>query len=435
VLIKNGTILTLNPQQPRLHGDLLVEADTIKAIGSVKTDATTVIDATDKIVLPGFIQTHTHLCQTLFRNQADDLKLLDWLQQRIWPLEAAHDENSITLSAQLGCAELIKCGTTTIMDMGTVRHTDCLFEVARQAGLRAFMGKALMDAANGIPVRLIEPTQNALNETLQLIQTWHQHEKGRLRYAVAPRFLLCCSNELMAAVKSIAQEQALLIHTHAAETKQEVAIIQQQTGFGNIEYLAEIGLTAPNLCLAHSIWINDREMNILQASGTRVLHCPSANLKLASGIAPIPEMLARGIPVALGADGAPCNNNLDIFMEMRLAALLQKYRLADPGVLPARQVIEMATINGARTLGLENEIGSLEVGKKADLIILNLNHVHSVPGTDLYARIVYSARPENVETVMIDGQLVMQQKQLLTLDEARIVRESQPASKRLLTRI
>jgi 5-methylthioadenosine/S-adenosylhomocysteine deaminase len=236
-------------------------------------------------------------------------------------------------------------------------------------------------------------------------------------------------------VKALSDEKALLIHTHAAESKQEIEIIAKKSGLRNIEYLHNFGVTGPRLCLAHCIWLNDDEMEILKRTDTKVLHCPSSNLKLASGMAKIPEMLARGICVTLGADGAPCNNNLNIFIEMRLASLLQKYRLADPAVMNAQKLVEMATIDGARALGMEQDIGSLEAGKKADLIILNLDQLHSLPASNPYAQIVYSASPENVETVLVDGKIVMQNRELFTLNEAEIIQESKSEIRRLHAKI
>jgi len=435
ICIKNGTLVTMNPARDILQGDLLIEGDRITQLGICDVKAGTEIDARDKIILPGFIQTHTHLCQTLFRNQADDLSLMDWLRQRIWPLEAAHDEDSITISAQLGIAELFKCGTTTILDMGTVHLTDFIFEVAQATGIRAIIGKALMDAGADVPAKLIESGQAAMQEVQNLIRDWHGAENGRLQYALTPRFLLSCSKELLYDVKALSQEKKLLIHTHAAESREEIKLIARQTGAGNIEYFCDIGLTGPNLCLAHCIWITEDEMNLLQRTETKVLHCPSANLKLASGIAMVPEMLAKGITVSLGADGAPCNNNLDIFTEMRLAALIQKYRLEDPRALPAQRVVEMATIEGARTIGQDYDLGSLELGKKADIAILDLNTVHSQPGNNIYAQLVYSARAENVETVLVDGKIVMQQRELRTLDEDELLRTCKSESLRVLGKI
>jgi 5-methylthioadenosine/S-adenosylhomocysteine deaminase len=319
--------------------------------------------------------------------------------------------------------------------MGTIHLTDYIFQAAQASGIRAIIGKALMDNSIGVSGKYLEPTRTAMKEVRRLIQDWHGQENNRLQFAITPRFLLSCSPELFYDVKALSDEKALLIHTHAAESKQEIEIIAKKSGMRNIEYLHNFGVTGPRLCLAHCIWLNDDEMEILKRTDTKVLHCPSSNLKLASGMAKIPEMLARGICVTLGADGAPCNNNLNIFIEMRLASLLQKYRLADPAVMNAQKLVEMATIDGARALGMEQDIGSLEAGKKADLIILNLDQLHSLPASNPYAQIVYSASPENVETVLVDGKIVMQNRELFTLNEAEIIQESKSEIRRLLAKI
>ncbi|MBN2090295.1 5'-deoxyadenosine deaminase [candidate division KSB1 bacterium] len=435
ISIKNGTLITMNSAREIVQTDIFIEDSKIKKIGPVTSKAQIEIDATDRTILPGFIQTHTHLCQTLFRNQADDLSLIDWLVKRIWPLEMSHDENSITTSAQLGIAELFKGGTTTILDMGTIHFTDYIFQAAQASGIRAIIGKALMDNSIGVSHQFREPTRAAMNEVRQLIQDWHGQANNRLQFALTPRFLLSCSAELLNEAQALSDAQGLLIHTHAAESQREIEIINNKAGLGNIEYLDHFGLTGPKLCLAHCIWLKDNEMDILKRTATKVLHCPSSNLKLASGMAKVPEMLARGICVTLGADGAPCNNNLSIFIEMRLASLLQKYRLADPSVMNAQKLVEMATIDGACALGLEQEIGSLAEGKKADIIILNLDQLHSLPAANYYSQIVYSASPENVETVIVDGKIVMRNRELQSLDEAEIIQKAKLEIKRLLAKI
>ena len=435
ILIKNGTILTMNPRREMLVGDILIEGDSIAAIGQLDTEANTIIDGTDLVIMPGFIQTHVHLCQTLFRNLADDLKLKDWLKTRIWPLEAAHDEDSISLSALLGIAELFKGGTTTIMDMGTVNLTEFIFSVAQATGIRATMGKAMMDSGKGVPNELSEDSEKSIYDSLLLFDEWHNVDNGRLRYAFAPRFLLSCSDHLLYEIKSLSKERGIIIHTHAAETRQEIKFVQRKAGTGYVEYLCHLGLTGPRLCLAHCVWLTRDEMDILQRTETKVMHCPSANLKLASGIAHIPEMLNRGIAVSLGADGAPCNNNLDIFQEMRLASLIQKYRLCNASALPAQKIVEMATIDAAKVLGQENEIGSLEIGKKADIILLDLKQIHNSPANNVYSQIVYSAKTEDVRTAIIDGKIVMRDRELLTISEDDVLRNLEKETRRLMQKI
>jgi 5-methylthioadenosine/S-adenosylhomocysteine deaminase len=435
IIIRNGKLVTMNAARDILSADILIQNDRILKIGSVSESADIEIDARGKIILPGFIQTHVHLCQALFRNQADDVALIDWLQQYIWPMEAAHTEESIAVSARLGLAEMLHCGTTTIMDFGTLHHTDVLFCEAQKAGMRAIIGKSLMDSSEGVAVSLCEPIEASLEEAETLIHDWHGVANNRLQFALTPRFLLSCSPELLRRIREMQKQYQVIFHTHAAETETEVAVTRQKYGMGNIEYLNSLGLLGPKSALAHCIWLSEAEQELLAKRGTSVLHCPSANLKLASGFAAIPEMLKKGITVSIGADGAPCNNNMNIFEEMRLAALVQKYRLHDAKALPAQKVVEMATIGGARTVGMEKEIGSLEAGKKADIILLDLEKLHSVPSGNIYGQLVYSARPENVETVIVDGAILMRDQKLQTIDSEWLPVEAEEQLARLVKRI
>lgn len=436
-IIQNGTIVTMNARRDILQGSVLIENDRIKKIGRMKPqdfEGAKIIPAEKLTVIPGFIQTHVHLCQVLFRNHADDLELLDWLKLKIWPFEAAHNPHSISVSAQLGIAELIMGGTTTILDMGTVRHTDHVFEQIEQSGIRAFCGKAMMDQCGDAPKGLQEKTDASLKETERLIKTWHNRANGRIRYALAPRFVLSCSERLLKEANAIATDRQLLYHTHASENRDEVAAVKQQTGMSNIGYFDHIGIMNERLCLAHCIWLSDEETEMIRRSKTKVLHCPSANLKLGSGIARIPEMLDAGITVSIGADGAPCNNNLDAFHEMRLAALIQKPRLG-PTAMNAEQVMAMATINGARALGVEPETGSIEINKKADIVLLDLNQPHAHPFENIYSQIVYSAKSSDVQTVMIDGKIIMKNRELKTLDIEKVFAVASIELRKLFKRI
>lgn len=438
LLIRQGQIITMNPHNEIFRGDLLITDHTITDIGQDLShmEADRVIDARGKTIIPGFVQTHIHLCQTLFRGQADDLELLDWLKHRIWPLEAAHDEESIYYSALLGIGELIRGGTTTIMDMETVHHTNSAFLALAQSGIRALSGKVMMDQGESVPQLLLEKTADSLQESVDLLEKWHNHEEGRLRYAFCPRFVISCTEELLIGVRDLSQQYGTMVHTHASENQGEIALVEAERGMRNIVYLDHIGLANENLILAHCIWLDEAEKEIIRKRGVKVTHCPGSNLKLASGIAQTPDLLARGINVSLGADGAPCNNNLNMFNEMRYAALLQKPILG-PTTMPAKDVFYMATLGGARSLGLEKEIGSIESGKKADLAILNLNTFHTGPsfGVDPISQIVYSATPENVETVIINGKIVMENRRMLTIDEQTVLQESEKSIERLLQRL
>lgn len=429
LIIQGATVLTLNAQNHSFVGDVVIEAGRITAFDtpfSAPFNAATdeVIDGSGRILLPGFIQTHIHLCQTLFRGAADDLALIDWLKQRVWPMEAAHTPASLYASARLGLAELIRGGTTCALTMETVNHTDAVFEAVAEAGFRATVGKCMMDFGEDVPAALHEETGASLSESLALLARWHGQADGRIRYCFAPRFAVSCTQPLLEEVAQHSRERQILVHTHASENRDEIAFVEGLTGQRNIEYLNTVGLANPRTVLAHCVWVNDTELGVLQTTGTHVAHCPSSNLKLASGIAPIAEMLERGISVSLGADGAPCNNRLNMFTEMRTAALLQKVQHG-PRALPALTALRMATIHGARALGLGDEIGSIELGKRADLQLLNLEQLHTIPQPDLVSTIVYAAEASAVETVIIDGRVVLRAGELLTLPQQRVIEEAQ----------
>ena len=432
LLLRGARVVTMDPRRRIVDADVLVEAGTITAIGGrpVPKPAPQVIDCTGMVLLPGLVQAHIHLCQTLFRGLADDLALEAWLAKRIWPLEAAHTEESVYWSAMLGAAELLLGGTTAVLDMETVRHTGAAFEALESIGLRATAGKCLMDAPSS-PPSLREPTERALQESADLCAKWHGAAGGRLRYCFAPRFVPSCTGPLLRAVSDLAERAGAVIHTHAAETPVELQIVQRDTGNDELSYLDSVGISGPRTALAHCVWVDKEGIARLARQRTNVVHCPSSNLKLGSGIAPIPEMLAAGCRVGIGADGAPCNNRLDAFTEMRLAALIQKPRLG-PEALPAAQALELATLGGARALGLETEIGSVEVGKRADLIVLDLDGPHAQPAeADLISRIVYSARAADVRHVVVDGRLVVKDGVLKTASPEEIRRAANAQARRL----
>ena len=422
ILIKNGTLLTMDAEDSVSSGDLLIRDGRITSVGGTEDTADTVIDATGCAVLPGFVQTHIHLCQTLFRGAADDLSLLDWLKKRVWPMEAAHNPESIRASAQLGIAELIKGGTTCALTMETVNHTEEVFKVVEETGFRAIVGKCMMDQGQDVPPALLENLESSVSESLRLLEAWHGRANGRIHFCFAPRFALSCTKELLARVGEEALRRDVMIHTHASENRNECALVEAETGLRNVMYLDSVGLSGSHVMLAHCVHLDEAELDTLARTRTNVAHCPSSNLKLGSGIAPIATMIERGISVSLGADGAACNNRLDMFTEMRSMALLQK-ALHGPEVLPARQALRMATIGGAKALGLEDEIGSLEVGKRADVIVLNVDSLHSTPhAKDLVSSIVYSGQTCDVQSVMIDGELVMTDRKLTTLSEDQVLK-------------
>lgn len=436
ILIKRAEILTMDADHTVRSGDLLIVDNKIAKIGSALEDqADVVIDAEGKLVLPGFVQTHIHLCQTLFRGRADDLELMDWLRLRIWPLEAAHDEESIYYSAMLGIGELIRSGTTTILDMETVHHTEAAFMAIEESGIRAISGKVMMDHGDEVPLPLQENTEQSLQQSVDLLERWHGRAGGRIQYAFCPRFVVSCTEDLLTGVRDLSRHYGVKVHTHASENRGEIALVEQERGMRNVVYLDHIGLASPDLILAHCIWLDEAEKEIIRTRGVKVTHCPGSNMKLASGIAELPDLMHRHIHVGIGSDGAPCNNTLDMFSEMRLTALLQK-TMHGPTVMDARTVLRMATMGGAEVLGLEKEIGSLEVGKKADLMILDLDEFHAYPSyeTDPYSRVVYSAGSHDVDTVIIDGKIVLLHKLMWTMDKRIVLKEADRSIRRLLKR-
>jgi 5-methylthioadenosine/S-adenosylhomocysteine deaminase len=434
ILIKNGTVVTMDSANSIVRGDILIAGERIAAIGGQGQTADTVLDATDCAVIPGFVQTHIHLCQTLFRGAADDLALIDWLKQRVWPMEAAHSAASIAASARLGIAELVKGGTTCALTMETVNHTGEVFKVVEETGFRATVGKCMMDKGEEVPPGLQEQTADSIAESLALLEQWHGKANGRIRYCFAPRFAISCTRELLEKVGRLARKRGVMIHTHASENTTECAMVEAESGMRNVVYLDSLGLTGAHVALAHCVHLSSHEIDILKTTATNVVHCPSSNLKLGSGIAPIAKLLEEGVSVSLGADGAACNNRLDMFTEMRTAALLQKV-LHGPEVLPAQRALRLATIDGAKAMGLESEIGSLEVGKRADLSVVRLDRLHTTPLRDVVSSLVYSSEAGEVDTVIIDGRVVMRERKLLTLDERETISTARTQAEKLMNSV
>jgi cytosine/adenosine deaminase-related metal-dependent hydrolase len=435
--VRGGTVVTMDPLRTVSVADILVDDQGRIGALSPPTDnvpAQRSIDASGMVVVPGLVQAHLHLCQTLFRGLAEDRPLLAWLRECIWPLEAAHDPDSLYASARLSVAELLLGGTTAVLDMGTVHHTDALFEAAAETGIRYTGGKALMDAGEGVPPGLLQTTAVALRENDRLADAWHGRENGRLRYAYSPRFVLTSTYDLLRSIAARARANLILVHTHASEQREETDLVRQRFGIPNIQLLANLGLVETNACFAHCVWPEPEEFDLLESGAASVVHCPSCNMKLGSGKAPIAEYLERGVNVALGADGAASNNRLDGWEELRLAGLLAKLR-GGPAALPAPDLFELATIGGARALGLDVDIGSIEIGKYADLAILDLRRAHATGPEDVYTRLVYSARATDVRHVTIAGTLVVEEGHLKAFSEAEAVTEAERQRALLVKRL
>lgn len=447
ILIHNAQVVTVNASRQVLDaGDILIDGNAIAAVrpsdagGDGGADAAysqvdQVIDATGLVAVPGFVQSHVHLCQVLFRGRSDDMELLDWLRRRTWPLEAAHDRDSVYCSAMLGICEMLRAGVTSIIDMQTVRYASAGFRAIADAGIRAVTGKVMMDLGDGVPPELMESTERSIRSSLRLADMWDGAAGGRIRYAFTPRFAVSCSDALLRKVGEIARERGAMIHTHCAENRDEVKIVIAERGARNAVYLEEVGLLGPTTVLAHCVHLDKAEMGLLASTGTHVAHCPSANLKLASGVADVPRMISRGINVGLGSDGAGCNNNLDPFVEMRLAALIQKPKHG-PTSMPAATVLEMATMGGARAMGQDHLIGSIEEGKFADIVLLDLNKPHASPGrgVDPASRIVYSAKSSDVVMTMVNGEVLYDRGRVTRIDEQQVLTEGDKAIQRIARR-
>lgn len=427
LLLRNGTVVTMDRADSVIQCDILINDEKIVKIGTnIQTpENVEVLDCSGRILIPGFVQTHVHLCQSLWRNLADDLSLMEWLRKWTWPLEAVHDETTLRAAARLACAELLLSGTTTINDMGTVRHYQALVDAAASTGIRGIFSKVLMDEGHDA---LKQEPEVAIEEALSLRPPSNAHR--RVKIALAPRFAVSSSLRLLEKIAMVASEREMLIHTHASENSEENRITMERFGMRPIALFASLDLLGPRLLLAHCVDITEDEIETLATTRTAVLHCPSANLKLGSGIAPIPAMLAAGVRVSLGADGPPCNNNLSAFQEMRTAALIQK-GIHGPKVMPAYDVLKMATLKGAEVLGMADEVGSIEEGKFADIVVLNASWPWCVPWEDPASAIVYSMNAANVEHVIVAGQILVRDRKLVHLDLLEVVREGMEASKLL----
>ena len=388
-------------------------------------------------LIPGFIQTHVHLSQTLFRGLAEDLPLLDWLRLKIFPFENAHNKESLKVTAQLSINELLLGGTTTMLDMGTLRYGEVVLSEMISAGIRGFSGKCLIDL-NDLYPSFKSSTKDEIKDIIVLAKNFHNSAEGRIKYSFSPRFVLSCSEILLKETKEMMKDfPGSIYHTHSSESVDEINEVRRKFRKENIEYFDSIGVLDDHTMLAHCVHTSDNERKMLKNRNTRIAHCPSANLKLGSGIAPIPQYLKAGISVTLGADGAPCNNNLSIFNEMRLASLIQK-PIHGVEALDSKTIFRMATIEGAKALHLQDEIGSIEIGKKADLVLIDLDsysNSYSDNEDAIYSDIVFSSTSENVKSVMIDGKWVVKEKISLIYDQGELLSKGKEELYELLKRV
>ncbi len=405
-----------------LTGDVLVRDGRIAEIrpgGAGEITARQVLDASGAVVLPGFIQCHVHVVQSLLRHQADGMELLEWLEQRTLPYEAALDGDGVATAAELGIAELLTGGTTTILDFGTTHDHDRVFESAERMGIRMTSGRTHMNMGSDTAPSLIEDADASLADAEGIGGRWHGQAGGRLRYAVAPRFALSCTRGLLEGCSRLAREHGWLLHSHASENADEVAAVRAATGMSNIEYLDSVGLTGRDVVLAHGVHLDSAEVQILTDTRTRICHCPGANLKLGSGIADIPGLCSQGVRVGLGADGPPCNNRLSAFYEMSLAATIHALR-SGPTALGAWEAMAIATREGARVLHLADVVGTITPGKAADMTVVSLDSWSMMPGDDPVARVVHGGSASDVRHVIVNGRPVVVDGVLTTIDPAAL---------------
>jgi 5-methylthioadenosine/S-adenosylhomocysteine deaminase len=406
-------------------GAVVVSGSRIEAVGERSAVAQRYADHEHQsydVLLPGLIGGHVHSVQSLGRGIADDTELLDWLFDYILPMEASLSAEEMEIAAKLGYLEMIESGTTTCVDHLSVAHADEAFEAAGDIGIRGVLGKVLMDQRS--PDGLLEDTQAALDESERLIRQYHGSFDDRIRYAVTPRFAVSCSEACLRGARELADAyDGVRIHTHASENRREIETVEADTGMRNIHWLDEVGLTGEDVVLAHCVWTDESEREVLAETGTHVTHCPSSNMKLASGIAPIWDYLDRGINVALGNDGPPCNNTLDPFTEMRQASLLGKVDRLDPTATPASDVFEMATINGARAAGFD-ELGAIREGWRADIVGLSTDLTRATPLHDVLSHLVFAAHGDDVRFTMVDGTVLQEDGEVTAIDAEAVRREA-----------
>lgn len=427
-----------------VRAEVLVVGDRVVAIGpgvpsalaglpSGRAERT--IDARGAWVVPGFVHGHMHLCQTLFRGLAEQSDLLRWLREAIWPLEAAHTDASLAASVRLGAAELIRGGVTCVNDMGTVHHGDALAETLAATGLRAVFGPALMDQGQAVPARLLEGSERALERALALADRWHGAADGRLSVSLAPRFILSCSESMWRDVTAASRARGLLVHTHLAEAPTEGAEVKAAVGQHAAPYFAEHGFMHERFVGAHGVWLDEAELALMKRADAALVHCPGSNLKLGSGFADVHAWRRHGVRCGLGSDGAACNNRLDSFHEMSLAAGIARVKHREDPVA-ARELVALATCDGAAALGLADRIGSLEVGKQADLVVIAKDRGHHGPFADRdpYTTLVHATRPDDVRLTMVAGRVLWEGGAHTTLDAERdtadAVREAQALAQR-----
>jgi 5-methylthioadenosine/S-adenosylhomocysteine deaminase len=430
VLVRGGTVVTMDGASRVIaDGALAIRADRIVAVGPTAAiaaayQARTTVDATGRIVLPGLVNTHTHVPMTLFRGIADDMELMDWLQNHIWPAENGNvTPEFVTWGARLGAWELIRSGTTTFADM--YFYEEQVAAATKDAGLRAVCASTVIDSR-------VPGSKNA-DEGLAAAEAFLKKWRGDplIVPAVGPHAPYSVSPDNLKRARALADRYGAPLVIHAAESPGETKMIRERYSLSSIAHLDGLGILGPRTLLAHAVWLSDEDIATVKARDAGLAHCPQSNMKIAAGVAPIPKYRRAGLRVGLGTDGPASNNDLSLFEEIDTALKLQKITTGDAAAFTAREAVEMATIGGARALHLEADIGSLEAGKKADVIVISLDAPHAIPLYDVYSHLAYALKGEDVETVIVNGRTLMERRRLLTLDTAGIAAKAREIQKQV----
>lgn len=423
ILLKNAHYFSTD--NTAKQGDIAIENDVILSVGQPLAKEWTpdrVIDCQDKFVIPGFVNTHTHAAMGLFRSYADDMLLMDWLQKKIWPIEGKMESDDYYWGTMLGIAEMLQSGTTMFADM--YMGMERVAEAVEETGIRAVIARGMAGVA---------PTaEAALVNSEYLYNTYHNAADGRLRVMLGPHAPYTCPPDYLKRVVRLSEKLGAEIHIHLAETQGEVDDCLKLYGKTPMALMDEVGLLDRGVLAAHCVVLSDEDIELMAKKNVRVAHNPGSNMKLASGIAPVPKLLQAGVCVGLGTDGSSSNNNLDMLEEVHLAALLHKVNTLDPLAVPAHAALRMGTTEGAIALGVGDTIGKIEAGYQADLTIFDMNRIAWTPRHDLISLLVYAANSSHVDTVMVAGKILMENRQLTTIDEERVRFETERAIKRLL---
>ncbi len=427
IIIKNAYILTMDPEVGDIeNGFVLVENGIIKDVGtSTNSNAEKVIDAKGSVLMPGLINTHCHAGMTLFRGYADDMHLKEWLEDNIWPAESKLTDMDIYAGTKLACLEMIRSGTTSFADM--YMHMNKVAQAVEESGIRASLSYGMIDFGDR------EKADMELKEGSCFVKEWNGRANGRITTMYGPHAPNTCSRDFLIRVKQQADKDNVRIHIHVLETEAELNYMKEKYGMCSIHFLKDIDFWGTAILAAHCVWLSDGDINILARHGVNISHNPVSNMKLASGICPVSKLVKSGANVCLGTDGCASNNNLDMFEEMKTAALLQKVSTMDPSILPARKILEMATVNGARALGIRS--GMIKKGYNADVILIEMKKAHLTPVYDVASHLVYAASGKDVKTTIVDGIILMEDGNVISMNEHEVLNTVIKVSEELISRL